>query len=220
MKLPCLALLLLFATGCGSAQTSKPSGTEAASNSTASPAAEVVAASEKDAPPALTVGSPAPALKLGQFLKGEPLKSLEPGKIYVLEFWASWCGPCLEAMPHVSELQKQYPDVVFIGVNVWDDDESAATSVIAKVGEKLSYRVARDEIADGNADNGGMSTTWLKPAEINGIPTAIVVDGQGRIADITHPLSLDESLPQIIAGRWDYAAAAKRHLKETLENRE
>ncbi|MBC7821975.1 MAG: hypothetical protein IAG10_34240 [Planctomycetaceae bacterium] len=123
-------------------------------------------------------------------------------------------------MPHVSALQKQFPKVIFIGVNVWEDGEAAAEELVKKLGAKLEYRIARDEIPDGNADNGVMSTTWLKAAEISGIPTAIVVDSQGRIAEITHPLALDESLPQIIAGKWDLAAAAKLHLKSVLEERQ
>jgi thiol-disulfide isomerase/thioredoxin len=158
-------------------------------------------------------------LKVSRFLKGDPVTSFEPGKVYVIEFWATWCGPCIQAMPHVSELQKQFPDVTFIGVNVWEDDESAAEELVQKIGTRLSYRIARDDIPDGNADNGAMAKSWLNAAEISGIPTAIVVDGQGRIADITHPLSLDESLPQIIAGKWDYAAAAKLHLESVLPDR-
>ncbi|MBC7817867.1 MAG: TlpA family protein disulfide reductase, partial [Planctomycetaceae bacterium] len=131
---------------------------------------------KNNAPPALTVGSPAPALKVSRFLKGEPVTSFESGTIYVIEFWATWCGPCVEAMPHVSALQKQFPKVTFIGVNVWEKDEAAAVELVKKLGTKLEYRIARDEIPDGNADNGVMSTTWLKAAEISGIPTAIVVD--------------------------------------------
>lgn len=211
--------LLFFAVGCSRTPTLTPSSppdpgfTEAATKS--EPVAE-----DKNVPPALTVGSPAPALKVGRFLKGEPVTSFEPGKIYVIEFWATWCGPCIKAMPHISELQKQYPDVTFIGVNVWEEEVSEAEELVKKMDAKLEYRIAVDEVSDGNPDHGAMATTWLKAAEINSIPTAIIVDGQGRIADITRPMELDETLPQIIAGKWDAAAAAKRHLNDVLKERE
>lgn len=211
--------LLLLAMGCSRTPTLTPSSppdpgfTETATKS--EPVAE-----EKPVSPALTVGSPAPTLKVGRFLKGEPVTSFEPGKIYVIEFWATWCGPCIKAMPHISELQKQFPDVTFIGVNVWEEEVSEAEELIKKMDAKLEYRIAVDEVSDGNPDHGAMAMTWLKAAEINSIPTAIIVDGQGRIADITRPMELDETLPQIIAGKWDTAAAAKRHLNEVLKERE
>ena len=41
------------------------------------------------------VGDPAPRLRLAHFVKGKPLSAFEPGKTYVVEFWTTWCGPCV-----------------------------------------------------------------------------------------------------------------------------
>ena len=204
--------LLLVSVGCSRTPTLP-------SSSPPNPGFTEPVMDKNTAPPALSVGSEAPPLKVSRFLKGDPVTKFEPGQIYVIEFWATWCGPCIEAMPHVSALQKQYPKVTFIGVNVWENEESAAEELVKKMGAKLQYRIALDDVSDANANTGVMSKTWLNAAEINGIPTAIVVDGKGKIADITHPLALDESLPKIIAGDWDYAAAAKLHLESVLEGR-
>ena len=234
-----LLLSLLIAGGCSQGPTSSGPSDPGFTNKadTAAPAAAASAnsvastgptdaaptastATAKDAAPALTVGSPAPALKVNRFLKGEAVSAFEPGKVYVVEFWATWCGPCISAMPHVTELQKRYSDVTFIGVNVWEDDDTAAEKFLEKQGDKIGYRIARDDIpAGGKANDGAMATTWLRAAEANGIPAAFVVDGQGRIANITHPMSLDESLPQILEGKWDLAVASKQHLDGILENR-
>src|SRR5260221_10369818 len=43
----------------------------------------------------LSVGDPAPKLEVKEFVKGSPVKSFEKGKNYVVEFWATWCRPCL-----------------------------------------------------------------------------------------------------------------------------
>ncbi len=219
--------MLLLVVGCHRTPAVSPSSTAETVSDFAADSATPVAAVADPAPTGndedsfLGIGSPAPALKVNRFLKGKPVTAFEPGKIYVVEFWATWCGPCVEAMPHVTALQKQYPKVTFIGVNVWEDDDSAAEAFLKEQGDKIDYRIARDDIPEGGkANDGAMAITWLSAAGVGGIPTAFVVDGRGRIANITHPMSLDESLPQIIDGTWDLEKASKQHLAETAEKRQ
>src|SRR5215210_230171 len=72
--------------------------------------------------PTLKWGDTAPPLKVSKWLKGTPVERFEPGKTYVVEFWATWCGPCKAAMPHLSELAKKYEGkATFIGVDVWEN---------------------------------------------------------------------------------------------------
>lgn len=217
--------MLLLVVGCSRAPTPPSSTTfDTDLTETATPATPVTAAADpasagEDDAAVLSIGSPAPALKVKRFLKGKPVTAFEPGKIYVVEFWATWCGPCVEAMPHVTALQKQYPKVTFIGVNVWEEDESVAEAFLKQQGAKIDYRIARDDVPEGgDPHDGAMAITWLKAAGIGGIPTAFVVDGHGRIANITHPMSLDESLPQIIDGKWDLEKASKQRLAEIAES--
>ena len=64
----------------------------------------------------LAPGSPAPAIAIAKWMQGEPVEEFEAGKVYVVEFWATWCGPCLQSMPHMAQLQTEYGDkVAFIG---------------------------------------------------------------------------------------------------------
>lgn len=67
------------------------------------------------------VGKPAPALNL----PGQPLASLR-GHVVVLNFWASWCGPCLEEFPSLAALQVQQPSVRVLAVS-FDRDPDAYT---------------------------------------------------------------------------------------------
>ena len=65
----------------------------------------------------LIANSQAPALTADTWVKGEEVKALDPDKVYVIEFWATWCGPCLKTIPNLTKLQKENPqDLIVIGV--------------------------------------------------------------------------------------------------------
>jgi thiol-disulfide isomerase/thioredoxin len=118
----------------------------------------------------LAAGSAAPALSVEKFLKGEAVTSFEPGKVYVLEFWATWCGPCIRAMPHVSKLQKEHPEVTVIGVAGFERAPDAA-GMEKKVqefldgrGSDVGFRIALDT-------DGSMAQEWMNAAKRRTIPT-------------------------------------------------
>jgi thiol-disulfide isomerase/thioredoxin len=158
----------------------------------------------------LSVGDAAPKLEVKEFVKGDAVKSFEKKKIYVVEFWATWCGPCRTTIPHVSDLQKKNKDVVFIGVSVWerDKEQSKVKPFVEEMGEKMSYRVAMDDIGSGNPNDGKMAKNWMRAAEQDGIPAAFIINGEGKIAWIGHPMQMDKPLEQIIEGKWDLAKAS------------
>jgi len=148
----------------------------------------------------LHIGDPAPAIKYSKWLKGAPVNSFTGDRLYVLEFWATWCGPCIAAMPHLSELSKKYEaQAMFIGVDVL---EKTVTRFVNSSGDRMSYNV----IADNNAQD--MANLWLKPAGIQGIPTTVVVR-KGKIVWIGHPIDLDKVIDPILADTFDVAANKK-----------
>ena len=154
----------------------------------------------------LKVGDPAPATRPATMLQGEAVKDFKKGEVYVFECWASWCGPCIAAIPHLNELHKQMgkKGVIITGVNVWESERDAASAQRAKdflqaQGSKMSYRVA----LGGKA----FIKDWLEAAEVNGIPHAFVV-AEGKIAWTGHPAQLTaEMLGDILTGT-PLAAAA------------
>lgn len=173
-------------------------------------AALLCATSTAAAADKLGVGDPAPKLTVAKWVKGEPVTAFEKNHIYVVEFWATWCGPCRVSIPHISDLQSKNKDVTFIGVSVWERENGLVEPFVEKMGDKMAYRVAMDSVPEGaKANEGAMAKDWMTAAQQRGIPAAFVVNGQGVIAWIGHPMQLDGPLAKIVAGKWDIQAEIK-----------
>jgi thiol-disulfide isomerase/thioredoxin len=159
--------------------------------------------------PTLKVGDQAPKLQVGKWVQGDPVKEFDKSKAYIVEFWATWCGPCRVSIPHLNEVHKKYKDkgLIVIGQDVWERDESAVEPFVKKMGDKMTYRVAMDD--KSKSEQGAMAETWMTAAGQGGIPSAFVVDKQGRIAWIGHPMELKEkTLEQVLDGTFDVKKAA------------
>jgi thiol-disulfide isomerase/thioredoxin len=140
----------------------------------------------------LKTGDPAPKLETGKWVQGDPVKGFDNKHVYIVEFWATWCGPCKASIPHLNEIYTKYKDkgLVVIGQNCAEHDDKLVEPFVKGMGEKMTYRVALD---DKSSDKKGkMSTTWMAAAGMNGIPTAFLVDTQGKIAWIGHPMNMPE----------------------------
>jgi len=132
--------------------------------------------------------TPAALAKL-DWIRGEAPAEWEPGKVYVLECWATWCAPCVAAIPHVDDLHDRYHDrgLRVIGVNVWENGRDKVAAFVERKGEGMSYPVAY------TGKGGAFETEWLKPGGVTGIPAAFVVK-EGRVLVKTHPSRLTDAL--------------------------
>lgn len=149
--------------------------------------------------PDLRVGNRAPELSIDKWIKGDAITGFEKGRVYVVEFWASWCQPCLTSMPALTELQKEYgkKGVTIVGVTS-EDPNNALHEVEAMVGDKgdtIGYTIAWDSRHDTHS-------AWMNAAGQTGVPTAFVVDKAGGIAFIGHPMWLSDVLPKVVKGSW------------------
>lgn len=169
---------------------------------------------KEDAQPGgLKIGDAAPKLAPGKWIQGEPVQEFEPGKVYLIEFWATWCGPCIRGIPHLNALHQKFADkgLVVVGQNVWDPNASRVPDFVKQQGEKMTYRVAVDKLSTpDDPSSGAMAQTWMKAAGLNGIPAAFLVDKTGHIAWIGHPASINDAMIEsLLAGTFDTAKAKK-----------
>jgi thiol-disulfide isomerase/thioredoxin len=165
----------------------------------------------------LTVGDTAPPLFIKDWIKGPPIKSFEKGKVYVIEFWATWCKPCKAAIPHLSALADKYKDkVAILGIDVLENKATPIQKIksfVDSMGNQMNYSVATEE---GNF----METAWLNASQDGlGIPKTFVVNADGKLAWIGHPKNLSEILPQIVYETWNIKDAlnkrnSDRYLRE------
>jgi thiol-disulfide isomerase/thioredoxin len=117
------------------------------------------------------VGKPMPELKVDGWLNGKAVSAEDmKGKIVVVDFWATWCGPCLAAIPHNNELAKKHAadGVIIVGVCGSKNGQELMEKVAKEKG--IDYPVAKDST---NAAAPAWRVMWW--------PTYGVVDRNGKL---------------------------------------
>lgn len=137
------------------------------------------------------VGKPCPAISGLVFIKGDAVKVPSSGHPMILEFWASWCGPCRAAFPHLSSLARQHRDagLVVVGINI-EGDTPAVRSLVTQQGNKMDYTVAIDAGQEA-------AVSLMQASGVTGIPCAFVIDSKGIIKHYGHPM--DPKFAQVVA---------------------
>ena len=224
-----LLVILGVASGCGEVRRERPAGAAAVS----ADKGLISDVSPPSSPCPLMLGDPAPPLAIEDWIKGPPVHGFEPGSVYVVDLWSTSCGPCIQLMPHLSELQEKYSDacVRFIGVNIWDDPANVepflksaaathgvdlmryAVAIEAKDERAAADKATTDVLVD-KARRGKMNKSWLKAACQSGLPSTFVIDRSGRVAWIGYTYFLDKPLELIVSGQWDIEAQTEAHAAE------
>ena len=149
------------------------------------------------------LGTAAPPLALTEWIQGDRVKwdAGSDTNIYVIEFWATWCGPCLRSVPHLSQLQQKYQrqGVSFVGVT--RESAEVVRPYVKRMGTNMTFAVALD-------GEGITSRAYLGALGESGIPRAFVIARDRRLLWSGHPLAgLDEILQQILSGRYTLESA-------------
>jgi thiol-disulfide isomerase/thioredoxin len=148
-----------------------------------------------------------------------PVENFQKGKVYVVEFWATWCKPCIAAMPHLSELNRKYKnEMTVIAIDIYESkarpvkSDKRVKDFVDSMGSRMDFNVA---IEDSNFT----VLDWIESTDEknDGIPLTFVVNAEGRLAWIGHPSKLDEVLDKIINNTWSISEElAKRNENKRL----
>jgi thiol-disulfide isomerase/thioredoxin len=116
------------------------------------------------------------------------------GKVVVIDFWATWCGPCVAEMPHMKELYGKYHDqgVEFIGVSL-DQPEKEGGLVDLKKFVK-EHSIKWPQYYQGNGWGSAFSKSW----GIDSIPRVFVVDAAGKLFSVDARGKLDKMIPELL----------------------
>lgn len=117
------------------------------------------------------------------------------GKVYVVNFWYASCPPCRSEAPDLKALSATYANVPFLGVNIFDSADVAATFA-------TKFGITYPSIID--ADKGSVQLAFAGAVAPNAVPTTLVIDRSGRVAARISGLIRDKS---ILAGMIDTVVA-------------
>ena len=159
---------------------------------------------QEEAAKTLTIGDTAPPIDIAHWIKGKKIDEFETGKVYVVEFWATWCGPCIRAMPHLSELQKKYTDydVKFIGVS--DEDLQTVISFLFKE-DKKDGKINNDrtQYTLTTDPDESVKNDYFRAAGQRFIPSAFIIGKDTKVEWIGDPMQMDEPLEAVVKDTWD-----------------
>lgn len=173
-------------------------------------------AEPSETPKRIKLGDPAPGIGFEQVQQGPyKLQGDWKGKVHVVEFWATWCGPCRYSAPHLSELQEKYGGDGLIVLGISDETRETVEAFMKELDGQMEYNVAIDPSRQSHDQ-------WMGSFGINGIPHAFLVDKRGRVVWHGHPM--DESMEMWIKNLLDVkpkskesADSAKRAPEETTD---
>jgi len=167
----------------------------------------------------LTIGTVAPAIDIESWVqdgKGffKPVTQFEADKVYVVEFWATWCRPCVASMPHLASLQNKYRGNNVQVVSISDEPLETVNEFLTREaevaeGEKKTFADITSAYCLTTDPDRSVYEAYMTASKQQGIPTAFIVGKSGLVEWIGHPMNMDEPLEKVVGDAWDRDAFAK-----------
>ena len=146
----------------------------------------------------------APTLEVSNWINSPPIAVKGEG-VVVVELWATWCGPCIEAMPHLSELAEHYSGQIEVAA-ISDENVRTVRNFMARRG---------DFAFSTGVDPSGQTTRHFQAIDgASGIPRSYIIN-DGEVVWSGHPMQIDPVLAAVVSDRW--TAGHAEHYRELPE---
>lgn len=153
------------------------------------------------------IGQTAPELNIEKYLQapeGKKRLSALKGNVVVLEFWATWCAPCVAEIPHLNQLSEEFRDKQVQFISITDEDEDVIVPFLKRQEMKSWIGLDTDRSA-------------FEAYGVKGIPRTFLIDQKGIIAASLHPVGLSSDIiEKVIAG--EKIERPKLSKPKTVEN--
>ncbi len=137
------------------------------------------------------------------WLRGGLRSTYEPGRVYLIDFWATWCLSCVARMPHLSTLAQQHAEegLEVLGIAVLQRGGMSPSDFMKMRPTAMQYAVGRERL------HGAVPELFQSTAERDSVPFLVIVDRHGRIAWRSNPGDpyggLETALSRVLRGTWD-----------------
>ena len=146
-----------------------------------------------------------------KWIKGQPFSGFDPSKIYIIDLWATWCKPCLAAMPHLNDLSKKFKDrIFFLAQDVMENDQAKVSEFVAKQGDKMDMNVAF-----GGPKGDEFDKKWIQASGTQSIPRTFVIQNN-TLVWITTPDKLNETVLQLLIDK-KFSTATGEKLNKNIQ---
>lgn len=161
-------------------------------------------------PRELTIGDKAPALQIEHWIHNDnedvtPVKKFENGKVYIIEFWGTWCPPCIAMMPHLAEIQLHYGYEKLRLVSISTEKPKVIEAFLEQTvpGADKTYRQLTSVYSLAADPEQSVSSRYINASSQIGVPIAFLIGKTGLIEWSGNPSAMFRPLKQVIDGTWD-----------------
>jgi len=141
-----------------------------------------------------------------EWIKGAPIEKFDPEKIYIVDLWATWCKPCIAAMPHLNAIASKFRNrgVIFVAQDVMEDDRHKVVDFLENNDKIMGFNVAF-----GGGKGSEFERDWIKPAGVSAIPQTFVIKGNKLLWQTSPDMINEKVLEMLIKGDFTIEKAKK-----------
>ena len=139
-----------------------------------------------------------------EWIKGTPIEKFDKDKVYIVDLWATWCKPCIAAMPHLNAMAEKFSSrgVIFVAQDVMEEDRQKVIDFLKQNEKMMGFNVGF-----GGGKGSEFERDWIKPAGVSAIPQTFVIKGNKLLWQTSPDSITEEILEMLIKGNFSIEKA-------------